>query len=295
MERHASNDSMLSHEAELSERPAPPPSETVLRFCKAERQVHWAIAIPFLVCYSTSLILVNIRNPESQALLRPAVSWIHRISGVCLALLPPLVMLMSGKDWRLHLHNVRQAWLWTLTDVSWLFRMGISAAGLKISLPEQGKFNAGEKLNFMLVMTSYPIFILTGIIIWLPGAALYSWLIHYFLALLATPFLLGHIFMATLNPDTRAGLHGMISGFVDRRWAKHHYPVWYRETYENGDVPPEDPLLALPPEERRKAAERAEEEAAQRHLTPEAREALAAARDLYGDIPDRPIAPRREE
>jgi hypothetical protein len=50
----------------------------------------------------------------------------------------------------------------------------------------------------------------------------------------------GHIFMATLNPGTRVGLQGMISGFVDRQWAKHHYRRWYREHYEKGS--PEIPV-----------------------------------------------------
>ena len=50
-------------------------------------------------------------------------------------------------------------------------------------------------------------------------------------AVVATPLILGHIFMATVNPETRVGLSGMISGFVDRQWARHHYAHWYREHY----------------------------------------------------------------
>jgi hypothetical protein len=52
------------------------------------------------------------------------------------------------------------------------------------------------------------------------------------MAILATPLIAGHMFMATLNPSTRKGLQGMISGFVDRQWAKHHYRRWYRENFE---------------------------------------------------------------
>jgi cytochrome b subunit of formate dehydrogenase len=63
------------------------------------------------------------------------------------------------------------------------------------------------------------------------------------MALLATPLILGHIFMATINPDTRAGLTGMLTGFVDRRWAKHHYRLWYDEHYGHT---PEQPSPALP-------------------------------------------------
>ncbi len=34
--------------------------------------------------------------------------------------------------------------------------------------------------------------------------------------------------MATINPSTRVGLKGMITGFVNRHWAAHHYPKWFR-------------------------------------------------------------------
>jgi predicted RNA-binding Zn-ribbon protein involved in translation (DUF1610 family) len=44
--------------------------------------------------------------------------------------------------------------------------------------------------------------------------------------------MLGHIYMATVNPDTRVGLKGIISGYVDRQWARHHYGLWYKENFE---------------------------------------------------------------
>jgi cytochrome b subunit of formate dehydrogenase len=68
--------------------------------------------------------------------------------------------------------------------------------------------------------------------IWLTEGALLSWIIHFEMALLATPLLLGHKFMATINPDTRIGLSGMINGYVDRQWAKHHYSKWYKDNFE---------------------------------------------------------------
>jgi len=51
------------------------------------------------------------------------------------------------------------------------------------------------------------------------------------MAAVATPLILGHVFMATVNPDTRVGLSGMISGFVNRHWARHHYRRWYDENF----------------------------------------------------------------
>jgi hypothetical protein len=117
--------------------------------------------------------------------------------------------------------------------------MGLAAVSSRFELPEQGKFNAAEKLNFMMVMGTWPLYIATGILIWMPGVAFVAWVLHVAMAVAATPLMLGHIFMATINPDTRVGLSGMISGFVDRKWAEHHYRRWYREQFEHaGDDSP---------------------------------------------------------
>jgi formate dehydrogenase subunit gamma len=208
-------------------------SDKVLRFRVSERRVHWAIAIPFLACYATALILVVVYNPDPLRPYREVVSWIHKISGLCLLLFPTYAILRSVCDVRIHFYNIKQAWVWVLADVKWLLLMGFAAVFKRIQLPEQGKFNAAQKLNFMMVMSTYPIYICTGLVMWISGAALWAWLIHFGMAILATPFILGHIFMATIPSSTRKGLQGMFSGFVDRRWAKHHHRRWFREHFED--------------------------------------------------------------
>jgi formate dehydrogenase subunit gamma len=207
-------------------------SDKILRFRDSERLLHWAIAGPFVICYLTAVILLLVYNPDPQRPYRLIFSWVHRISGCCLAILPPLVLIRNFKDYRLLLYNIRQGWIWTLQDLKWLCLMLPAALNKKIELPEQGKFNAAEKLNFMMVMGTYPLYVLSGVLIWLPGVAFAAWVLHVSMAALATPLVLGHIFMATVNPASRVGLQGMISGWVDRQWAKHHYRAWYRENFE---------------------------------------------------------------
>lgn len=216
---------------------APGRSERIMRFRAAERRVHWAIAIPFLVCYATALVLVVVYNPDPLRPYREVFSWIHRLSGLCLMVFPVLAILRGARDFRVHLYNVRQAWVWVASDIKWLLLMGFAAVSRRIHLPEQGKFNAAQKLNFMMVMSTYPIYIVTGLIMWMSGVTLLAWLIHFGMAVVATPFILGHMFMATIPPSSRKGLQGMISGFVDRQWAKHHHARWYRENFQDAAVP----------------------------------------------------------
>jgi len=172
---------------------------------------------------------VLIYNPDPQRPYRALFAWIHRISGVALLVLPAAAIAIQPRFWRLHLKNIFAAWIWTFDELKWLLLMAPAALFKRIQLPEPGKFNAAEKINFMVVMVSGPVFIFTGLLIWLPQVkSFYPWIAHVVLAGIITPLLLGHIFMATLNPSTRAGLMGMITGFVSRNWAAHHYPRWFR-------------------------------------------------------------------
>ncbi|KPK01613.1 MAG: hypothetical protein AMK71_04895 [Nitrospira bacterium SG8_35_4] len=208
-------------------------SHKILRFRKSERHVHWTIAIPFMVCFASALILVFFYNPNPLRPFREVFSWIHRISGISLIVMPFVAMFKSRHDYKIYFYNIRQAWVWTIEDLKWLAFKGLSMISKKIKLPDQGKFNAAEKINFMMLMSTYPLYILTGLVIWLTDGALLSWLIHFGMALIAMPLLLGHLYMATIHPDTRTGLSGMTTGFVDKHWAEHHYPLWYREHFEN--------------------------------------------------------------
>ncbi len=203
----------------------------ILRFRPSERQLHWSIAIPFMVCYTTALILVTVYNPDPTRPYRALVSWIHRVSGVCLFVLPLTSFIRHRHDLILHFGNLRTAWRWRIDDLKWLFLMAPATFNKRIELPDQEKFNAGEKINFVFLSATYPIYLVTGLLIWLPGVAYLSWMVHVSMALTATPLMFGHIFMATLNPDTRVGLSGMLSGFVNRHWAAHHYSCWYDEQY----------------------------------------------------------------
>ncbi len=214
--------------------PANTESHQILRFRKSERMIHWSIAIPFLVCFTTALILVIFYNLHPQRPYRLVFSYLHRLSGACLVVLPLWSAMRAYRDRRIHLGNVREALTWGVDEVKWLLLMGPAALNSKIELPPQGKFNAAEKMNFLMVLCTCPLFAATGLLIWSFHVAFLSWVVHLAMAALAAPLMLGHIFMATVNPGTRVGLSGMFSGYVDRHWAAHHYTRWYRKNFAPG-------------------------------------------------------------
>jgi formate dehydrogenase subunit gamma len=207
----------------------------ILRFAKSERILHWSIAGPFLVSFTTGILLVLVYNPDPSRPFRGLFSLVHKVSGIAFIVLPMLSTLGKRRDVSIHLYNIKHAWTWMFDDFKWLAMMGLAAVSSRIRLPEQGKFNAAEKLNFMVLMSTYPLYIVTGLMMWFTHLPVLSWILHFLMAMLATPLMLGHLYMALLNKSTRPGLEGMVSGHVDRRWAKHHYRRWYREHHESSE------------------------------------------------------------
>ncbi|MFQ5560818.1 MAG: cytochrome b/b6 domain-containing protein [Nitrospinota bacterium] len=210
-------------------------TKRILRFRCSERLLHWSIALPFLACLVTALTLVFLRDMEFMAMERELMSRAHKISGLFLITLPVLVLLVHIRDFIIHIKNIKEGWLWSFDDIKWLALMPFSMISSLVSLPEEGKFNAGEKVNFIMTMLGHSIFGITGFLMLTTEDSFLANIVHILLAILVLPVVGGHIFMATINPPTRKGLMGMVTGFVDREWAKHHYRRWYVEKFGEPD------------------------------------------------------------
>ncbi len=223
--------------AQLLDFPRKEMVQEILRFTRGEMMLHWSIAVPFLVCFTTGIVLKFFYNLHSEELSRAYLSFIHRVSGGALAVFPALAIARNWRDYRKHIYNIKVGFAWTIDDLKWLFLVGPATVSKKVVLPEQRKFNAAERLNFMMVMLTYPIFVVTGVLLWMPGNHFLPWVIHISLAFVAPLLMFGHIYMAVVNPSTRVGLSGMFRGQVDREWAKHHYARWYREHFEEDGTP----------------------------------------------------------
>ena len=218
-------------------------TEQIFRFAKVEMMLHWAIAVPFMLCFATGSTVKFFYPLHSPGLTRDTLIFFHKIAGACLAVFPTLAILRNLRDYKVLIYNVKIGFTWTIDDLKWLFLVGPSTVSKKVVLPDQRKFNAAERLNFMMVAGTYPVFIVTGILLWMPGNHFVPWLVHITMGLVAPLLMFGHIYMAVVNPDTRVGLSGMITGHVDREWAKHHYAQWYRDHYHE-DGTPKDPEWA---------------------------------------------------
>lgn len=101
-------------------------------------------------------------------------------------------------------------------------------------MPPQGRFNAGQKVNVVLVAAMAVGFSATGGILmhkedmpaWLVSRAL--WL-HDFLTVAAVALFLGHLAYVLVTKHGRTYLAGMVRGWVPEELARERHLRWWEE------------------------------------------------------------------
>lgn len=204
------------------------------RLAAPTRALHWLIALPVLL-----LLLTGLTNfwPELKALHLGGArvfAWLHVLIGLgfSVALVPSVLAILLRRGAR---RDVRELLAFRLDDYLWLQHRVLRAAGLRSVGPRVGKFNAGQKLNAVLSTAATVALIGTGVVLgvnyWdkdvidvdLVGA-IFRW--HTVLSVLLLPLIVGHLYMAVLNPGTRESLRAVTRGRVRRSWAEQHHGAW---------------------------------------------------------------------
>jgi formate dehydrogenase subunit gamma len=193
--------------------------DPVLRFTRTERAVHWLQASTFLLLLLTGF---SLGLPAIEGLVghRELLRQIHLTSAFFYAIGPTVVAL--GANRAALARDVHDVETWDGEDLRWL----VPGSGAPA-----GRFNAGQKLNAVFVAWSTVAFALSGFIMWQDrrfplDVVSRANVIHTDLAYLALLVFLGHVFLASVWPDTRGALQSMLSGRVERSWARSHHPRW---------------------------------------------------------------------
>lgn len=198
-------------------------ADDVGRFTVFERLVHWVVAVSFLALLLTGLafsypslywITALLGGGTAARVLHP---WVGAVSALGLA----LMFFIWAKDMRIG-----------TADVEWMRAIRYYVLHRTDKVPPAGKYNGGQKAFFWLESVLGLVFLLTGIPLWLPGpfgagVLAFMRLLHYLAAVGAGLLLIAHIYLATIaNPGTA---RGMLHGWVSRRWARFHHPLWSKE------------------------------------------------------------------
>jgi len=194
----------------------------VRRFSRTERLLHWANAVGFLFLLATGLILYL---PSLAVLVgrRPLIQDLHFWSGV--GWVSVLVLIALVGDRRGLKRLACEVDRFDRDDLRWL--LGRRPA-------PQGRFNAGQKVNIALTAAFTFLFLVSGLLLWLGERDTRfrfasTVLLHDGLMYLALALLVGHLYLAVINPATRHALRGITLGSVDAEWAHRHHPKWRQE------------------------------------------------------------------
>lgn len=192
------------------------------RFCKTTRWFHWAFALSFLGLAGTgSLLFLREQLEFGEETVRTLVD-AHQILAVVFLTAPWLVA-ASGDTGR---------WLRDLTEILPLGRDDLVWLRAQMmpwqrrQLPEQGKLNAGQKVNALIILILSSVLTVTGLHLWREPGAFVPLTLHVGAFAAWLPTFAGHLFLALLNPSTRPALRGMVLGAVRRDWARHHHRRW---------------------------------------------------------------------
>jgi formate dehydrogenase subunit gamma len=205
----------------MPNRPAQePPSSTLHRFSRAERAVHWTLAVLVIICILTAAVLYN-GSLSIRVGHRHLVELIHVYSGF--ALPAPILLGAASAAYRIDLRRLNR---FTPSDWKWLRSRHRRDGSIRV-----GKFNAGQKLNASLTCGAVLVLLGTGIVMYFPNLTRLTWrtgatFVHDWFALALGLLVVGHIIYAIRDRESR---RGMKTGLVAASWAEAEHAAWVDE------------------------------------------------------------------
>jgi formate dehydrogenase subunit gamma len=200
----------------------------LIRYTPSERLNHWIVGISFILLGLSGLALFH---PAFWpfTLLFGGGTWtriIHPYLGVLMAL---AYVVMLIRFTRLN--------LMTAADWQWLKRIREMVDGDDHNMPEQGKYNGGQKILFWLLFWCMLLLILSGIPLWRVWFSFpVEWVrvaavVHSGSAAVMIGLIMVHVYAAIWTKGT---IRAMWYGTVTRAWAKQHHRAWFKEATKEG-------------------------------------------------------------
>jgi len=199
------------------------------RYRPNERSNHWVTAILFILLAISGL-----------AMFHPAMAWmavflgggqwtriIHPFLGVA------MFLSFAWLVFRFWHHNLPEA-----GDVQWMKQIGDVLNNREEKLPKIGRYNAGQKILFFVLIACMVGLLLSGIVIWrvyfsgyFPiGLRRFANLLHAFLAFVIIMSIIVHIYAGLW---IKGSIKAMVQGSVSYGWARKHHPRWFEQVMED--------------------------------------------------------------
>lgn len=193
------------------------------RYTPEERANHWIVGIGFILLALSGLAFFHPAFwPLTQffgggvwaRILHPIIGWLVMIGFV--------LMFFRFKA----LNRIEPA------DREWLDRVGEMMDGNDHGMPEQGKYNGGQKAMFWVMALCMLLLFVSGILLWRAyfdfpvGVVRLGAVVHAAIAAIMIAMIFVHVYAALW---VRGTVRAMVYGTVTRAWAKQHHRAWYRQ------------------------------------------------------------------
>jgi len=204
--------------------------DTIVRYNASERTKHWVVAISFVLLALSGL-----------ALFHPAMFWLSDLfgGGTWTRILHPFIgivmfvafVLLIMSLWRDNRFNER--------DWQWLKQWRDVVNNREENVPEVGRYNAGQKLLFVVLVVCMLGLLLSGFAIWRPYFAPYfpiglirlAATVHAICAFVIICSIIVHVYAGIW---VKGSVHAMTHGTVTPGWAWKHHRAWFRDVIRRG-------------------------------------------------------------
>jgi formate dehydrogenase subunit gamma len=202
------------------------PEDEVQRYNFAERAYHWINAIAY-----TYLMLTGL------AIFTPLAYWLAYVLGgpatirywhPWIGLIYLATIFWMHRMWKRDMQKIPE-------DERWSKNIRAYAENHDELMPPQGRFNAGQKQFWWVMLYCTFILLITGIIMWIPEKMPRElhWVlpitvfIHSATALITIAAFIIHVYMSVWV--TPGSMKAMVAGHVSANWARHHHRLWYEK------------------------------------------------------------------
>jgi len=202
------------------------PEDEVQRYNFAERAYHWINAIAY-----TYLMLTGL------ALFTPLAYWLAYVLGgpatirywhPWIGLIYLATIFWMHRMWKRDMQKIPE-------DEQWSKNIQAYAENRDEMMPPQGRFNAGQKQFWWVMLYCTFILLITGIIMWIPEKMPRElhWVlpitvfIHSATALITIAAFIIHVYMSVWV--TPGSVKAMVEGHVSTTWARTHHRLWYEK------------------------------------------------------------------
>jgi formate dehydrogenase subunit gamma len=194
------------------------------RYTFTERVMHWLSGLTYLYCLGTGLAFYSPHLFWIAYMLggAPTSRFWHPIVAIVFVMGTVWMYVLWGRDMEM-----------TEGDKHWLDGIQAYITNHDEQLPPVDRFNAGQKLYYWLMVYGALFLLFSGIFLWFPEyiPRQAAWvrrvmiLVHEVSALVTIGGFIIHIYMSVFMEP--ASVTAMVTGFVNRGWARTYHRLWY--------------------------------------------------------------------